>query len=81
MPHDLACVACRCAACCLARDLAEHDGIDGLQVRRVGGQRQVDVVAVEVAVGRGAEVVLHVARALHVFGIGRIALEFARRSR
>ena len=31
-----------CAACCLARTLPEHDRVDGLQVGRVGGQRQVD---------------------------------------
>ena len=31
----------------LGAHLAEHDGIDDLEMRRVGGQRQVDVVAVE----------------------------------
>jgi hypothetical protein len=52
----------------LGAHLAEHDRIDDLEVRRVGGQRQVDLVAVELAVRRGAEVVLHVARAFDVVG-------------
>ncbi|MGL1751850.1 hypothetical protein ACSTHE_00110, partial [Vibrio parahaemolyticus] len=43
--------------------LAHHDGIDDLQMRRSGGQRQVDVVAVELAVRGGAEVVFDVAGA------------------
>ena len=34
----------------LGAHLAEHDGIDDLEMRRVGGQREVDVVAVELAV-------------------------------
>ena len=44
-------------------------------MRRVGGQRQVDLVAVELAVRRGAEVILDVARALDLVGRGRAALE------
>ncbi len=48
----------------LGAHLAEHHRIDDLEMRRVGGQREMDVVAVELAVGRGTEVVLHVARAL-----------------
>jgi hypothetical protein len=60
---------------CLARTLPEHHGIDDLEVRGVGGERQVDVVAVEGAVGGRAEMVLHVARALHVVGRERAALE------
>ena len=59
----------------LGAHLAQHHRIDDLQVGGVGGQRQVDVVAVERAVGRGAEVVLHVARALDVVGLERAALE------
>ncbi len=55
--------------------LAEHDGIDDLQMRRVGGQRQMHLVAVELAIRRGAEVVLHVAGALDVVGRRRAALE------
>ncbi len=50
----------------LGARLADHHRVDDLQVRRVGGQRQVDAVAVELAVRRGAQVVLHVARALDV---------------
>ena len=59
----------------LGARLAEHHRIDDLEVRRVGGQRQVDLVAVELAVRRGAEMVLDVARALDVVGRGRAALE------
>ena len=59
----------------LGAHLAEHHGIDDLQVRGVGGERQVHVVAVEGAVRGGAEVVLHVARALDVVGLERAALE------
>ncbi len=44
-------------------------------MRGVGGQRQVDGVAVEGAVGRGAQMVLHVARALDVIGLEGAALE------
>ncbi len=55
--------------------LAEHHRVDDLEVRRVGGQRQVDLVAVELAVRRGAEVVLDVAGALDVVGRGGAALE------
>jgi hypothetical protein len=59
----------------LGAHLAEHHRIDDLEVRRVGGQRQVHVVAVELAVRRGAEVVLDVARAFDVVGRERAALE------
>ena len=59
----------------LGAHLAEHHGIDDLEMRRVGGQRQVHVVAVEGAVGGGAEVVLDVARAFDVVGLERAALE------
>ena len=55
--------------------LAQHDRVDDLEVRRIGGQRQVDVVAVELAVGRGAHVVFDVARTLDVARHGRAALE------
>ncbi len=59
----------------LGAHLAEHDRIDDLEMRRVGGQRQVDGVAVELAVRRGAEVVLDVARAFDLVGRGGAALE------
>ncbi len=57
-------------------DLAEDDRVDRLEVRRVRRQRQMDGVAVELAVGRGAEVVLDVARSADVVGVGRAAAEF-----
>jgi hypothetical protein len=41
--------SCR-ALVLLGARLAEHDGIDDFEMRRVGGQRQVHVVAVELAV-------------------------------
>ncbi len=37
----------------LGARLAQHHGIDDLQVRRVGGEREVNRVVVEGAVGRG----------------------------
>ncbi len=52
----------------LGAHLAEHDGIDDLEMRGVGGQRQMHVIAVEVAIRRGAEVIFDVARA---FDFGR----------
>ena len=59
----------------LGADLAHHHGIDDFQMRRVRRQRQMDAVAVELAVGRGAEVILDVAGAFDRVGIGRAALE------
>ncbi len=59
----------------LGTHLAEHDRIDDLQMRRIGGEREMHAVAVEFAVGRGAQVVLHVARALDLIGGGGAALE------
>jgi hypothetical protein len=47
----------------------------GLTISRIGRQRQVDLVVVELTVRRGAHVVLHVARALDVRGDRRAALE------
>ena len=59
----------------LGARLAQHHRIDRLEMRRVGRQREMDDVAVELAVGRGAEVVLHVARAAHLLGLRGAALE------
>ncbi len=59
----------------LGAHLAEHHGVHDLEVRGVGGQRQVDVVAVELTVGRGAEVILDVARAFDVVRLEGAALE------
>jgi hypothetical protein len=74
--HHLASSALEIAALHLLRaHLADDDGVHSLQVGGIGRERQMDGVAVEIAVRRGAEMVLHVARALHVFGIGRIAAE------
>ena len=60
----------------LGAHLAEHHGIDDLEMRGIGGQRQMHLVAVELAVRRGAEVIFDVARALDLVGRGRAALEF-----
>ena len=60
----------------LGANLAEHDGIDDLEMRRIGGQRQMHLVAVEFAVRRGAQMVFDVARPLDLVGRGRAALEF-----
>ena len=73
-PHHL--IALSISALRLFRpDLAEDDRIDGFQVRRVGGQRKVDLVAVEAAVGRRAEVVLDVPRALHLIRMSGVPLK------
>ena len=55
--------------------LAEHDRVDRFEVRRVRKQRQVNLVAVELAVRRGAEVIFHVARSADVRRVGRAARE------
>ena len=60
----------------LGARLAEHDGIGGFQMRRVRRQREMDFVIVEFAVGRGAQMILHVARTLHLGRIGAAAGEF-----
>ena len=60
----------------LGAHLAERHRIDDLQMRRVGGQRQMHLVAVELAVRRGAEVIFHVAGAFDVVRRRRAALEF-----
>jgi hypothetical protein len=60
----------------LGAGLAEDDGVHGFEVRGVGGQRQVDLVAVELTVRGGAEVVFHVAGAIHILGLVGTALEF-----
>ena len=73
--HRRALAGSAAALVLLGAHLAEHHRIDDLQVRGVGGQRQVHVVAVEGAIGRGAEVILHVARAFDVVRLERAALE------
>ena len=55
--------------------LAEHDRVDRLEMRRVGGERQVHGLRADLAVARGTEMVFDVARAMDMLGIGRIALE------
>ncbi len=59
----------------LRAHLAQHDGIDDLEVRGVRRQRQMHVVAVEGAIRRRTEMVLHVARAFHVVRLEGAALE------
>ncbi|MBA7468558.1 hypothetical protein ES707_03809 [subsurface metagenome] len=60
----------------LGADLAEHHGVDDFEMRGVRGQRQMDLVAVELAVAGSAEVILDVAGAFDRVRIGRAALEF-----
>ncbi len=55
----------------LGAHLAQHDRVDGLQMGRIRGQAEMHLLAArQVAIGRGAEVVLDVARAQHVVGHG-----------
>ena len=60
----------------LGAHLAEHHRIDDFQMRRIGGERQMHFVVVELAVRRGAEVIFDVARAFDLVGRRRAALEF-----
>ena len=59
----------------LGAHLAHHHRVHRLEMRGVGREREVDVLAVgQVAIGRGAEMVLHVTRAQNLV-IDRVALE------
>ena len=62
----------------LGARLAEHHRVDDFQMRRIGGERKVHAVAVELAVRRRAEVILDVARALDRVGRSRAALELVK---
>ncbi len=48
--HDLAALDIIVKLILLGAHFAEHDGIDDFQMRRIGSQRQMDMVAVEVAI-------------------------------
>src|SRR6516225_5577322 len=56
--HHGAVFAGRAELVLLRAHLAEHDRIDDFEMRRIGGERKMHAVAVELAVGRGAEMVL-----------------------
>ena len=60
----------------LRAGLAEHDRVDRLEVRGVGHKAHVHRNPVKLAVGRGAEVILHVARAADIVRVCRTAREF-----
>ena len=60
----------------LGAHFAEHHRIDDFEMRRIGGERQMHRVAIELAVRRRAEMVFDVARALDRVGGWRAALEF-----
>jgi len=60
----------------LGARLAEHHGVDRFEVARIRREAQVDEVAVEIAVGRRAEVIFDVTRSADVLRIGRSAGEF-----
>ncbi len=59
----------------LGAHLAEYHRVGCLQMRGIGRERQMHMVAVEGAVGGGAEMIFDVARPLHVERIGAAALE------
>ena len=59
----------------LGAGLAHDHRIDDFEMRRVGRQRQMHLVAVELAVRGSTEMVLHVARAFDVVRGGGAALE------
>ena len=52
----------------LGAHLAENNRIDNLEVRRIGGQREMNRVAVEFAVRRRAKVIFDIARTFEVIG-------------
>src|SRR3546814_5559528 len=60
----------------LSPHLAQHNRVDGLEMTRVRVERQMNVMAVELAVGGSAEVILDVARALDTLGVRRVTGEF-----
>ena len=62
----------------LRAHFAKHDGIDDLKVRRVRRQREMNLIAVELAVAGDAEMVFDVARAFHVVRVRRAALELVK---
>ena len=64
----------------LRADLAQHHRVDDFKVRGVRRERQMDVVAIESAIGRRAEMVFHIARAFHVIGREGAALELVEQS-
>ncbi len=72
--HDLAAVLI-VTLVLLGACLTQHHRIDRLEMRGIGRQREMDDLAVELAVGRGAEVILHVARAAHLLGLRGAALK------
>src|SRR5208282_2425681 len=59
----------------LRANLAENHRIDDLKMRRVGGQRKVNAVAVEFAVRRCAKMIFDVAGSLYFIRRRRAALE------
>ena len=72
--NDIA-VPCLGELVLLGAGLAHDDRVDDFKVRRVGRQRQVNLVAVEFAVGGGTEMVLHVAGTFDIVRLERTALE------
>ena len=59
----------------LGAHLAQDDGVHRLKVAGVRGQAQVNRIAIETAVRGRAEVVFHIARAIHVLGLEAAALK------
>ena len=54
----------------LGSNLADYDGVDGLEMRRVGGQREMHALPLDFAVTRRTQVVLDVSRASDLVGLG-----------
>ena len=57
---------------------ARHDGIDPFQMGGVGVHRQMDGLSGKRTVDGGAEMVFHIARALHTVGVRGRALKFGK---
>jgi len=60
----------------LARTLPSTTGIDDFEMRWICREREMHTVPSELAIGRGAEMVLHVAEPSTSFGVEEAAPEF-----
>ncbi len=59
----------------LGAHFAKHNRIDDFQMRWIGGQRQMDIVAVESPVRRSAQMIFDIARTFYIVRLERTTLE------
>ena len=75
---DLVALASSPRCCCLARTLPSTTGSTASRCDGLAASDRCTVLAADLAVGRGAEMVFDVARAVDMLGVGRVALEFGK---